>query len=67
MHQQIETGDDVFCPDCNEITTAGAKDYGYGGNEFWGSYSNHHDWVTCCASCGCEDVTVPEEEEAEID
>lgn len=66
-YQQIEQGDDVWCPDCKDITTAGAKDYGYGMTEAWGVASCHHDWVTCCASCGCEEVEIPGEEEAEID
>jgi hypothetical protein len=63
-YQRIESGDDVYCPDCEETTTAGAKDIGHGPTEFWGSWSNHVEWVTCCARCGCEEVEIPEEEEA---
>ncbi|MEX5744685.1 hypothetical protein [Massilia sp. X63] len=60
---QIEPGDDVFCPDCEQITTAGLIDMGCGETEFWGSVSNHVDLVTCCSRCGCENVELPWEEE----
>ena len=63
-YQHIEPGDDIWCPDCKDITRAGQIDLGHGVTEFWGSVSCHHDWVTCCATCGCEDVELPREEEA---
>lgn len=61
--QQIYPGDDVFCPDCKEITTCGQKDVGYGLTEFWGSVSNHVDLVDCCSRCGCEHIELPQDEE----
>ena len=64
-YDRIESGDDVFCPDCEKVTYAGMKDVGYGVTEFWGSVSCHVDMVTCCAVCGCEDVDVPNEEQME--
>lgn len=64
QNYRIELGDDVFCSDCEQITTAGLIDVGYGVTEFWGSVSNNVDLVPCCSRCGCEDVELPQEEAA---